>query len=117
MARVPGFQEIERFGASHFADQDAVGTKPQSGPEQAAQTGRLAAPKQDRVGARALDLGGVLENDEPVLGKGGAHLRDDGVDERGLSGARAAHDEDVLRLAAAHSMTAFWPSLMMPAAT
>ena len=49
MAGVPGFQEIERFSASHLADKDTVGTKPQGGSEQAAEIGRLAAPEQDRV--------------------------------------------------------------------
>ena len=28
MARVPGFQKIERLGSSHFTYEDAIGTKP-----------------------------------------------------------------------------------------
>jgi hypothetical protein len=47
------------------------------------------------VAGGALELDGVLEDDDAVEGAGGGDLVEDGVDEGGLAAGGAAGDEDV----------------------
>jgi hypothetical protein len=54
---------------------------------------------------RALDLGGVLEDDHAIVRRGLDDLGDDGIGERRLARAGAARDDDVERDAMALRMT------------
>ena len=70
MAGVPGFQHFERCAIAHFADDDAVGPKAQCHLHEIAHGDRrLGALGQQlhRVGAGALQFGGVFEDDDARL--------------------------------------------------
>jgi hypothetical protein len=94
MAGAPGFEEVERLGAAHLADRDAVGAQAQRGAHEIGERGdAVLGPHGDEVGRGALQLARVLDDDDAI-----GRLRDLGeqrVGERGLAGRGAAGDEDV----------------------
>ena len=98
MAGAPGLQEIERLGAAHLADRDAVGPKPKRRADEIGERGRaVLGAQRHEVGRGALQLARVLDQHHPVAGLG--DLGEERVDQRGLAGRGAAGDEDVLALA------------------
>ena len=71
-ARMPGapsLQELERFGATNFADDDAIRSKPECG---AHELGERHDPRsgthRHMVVSSTLQLDRVLEQDDPVAG-------------------------------------------------
>jgi hypothetical protein len=62
---VPGHQQIKRFGAAHFADQDPVGPHAQRGLEQRRHGHVDAGVVLDVVLGGALDFAGVLDDENP----------------------------------------------------
>ena len=97
MAGAPGLQEIERFGAAHLADRDAVGTQAQRGAHEIGQRGdAVLGAQRHEVRRRALQLAGILDQHHAIGGLG--DLGEQRVGERGLAGRGAAGDEDVAAL-------------------
>ena len=97
VARAPGLQKIERLGAAHFPDGDAIGTQTQ---RRAHEIGKrddaILGPERHKVWREALKLARVLDQHDPVSG-----LRDLGqksVCEGGLAGRGSAGDKDVAAL-------------------
>ena len=94
MAGAPGLEQVERFGAAHLADRDAVGAQAQRGADEIGERDdAVLGAQRDEVGRGALQLARVLDQDDAIGG-----LRDFGeqrVGERGLAGRGAAGDEDV----------------------
>ena len=105
MAGVQRLQQVERFRAAHLADQDPIRPVPQRGPEQvgdrdrraAAPPGRAApAPVVPRGAPRSacqMNLGRLLDDDHAVVVGNVGRQR---IQQRRLSGPRAAGDQDVL---------------------
>ena len=94
MAGAPGLEQVERFGAAHLADRDAVGTQPQRGANEVGERGdAVLGAQRHEVGRGALQLARVLDQDDAVAGLG--DLGQQRVGERGLAGRGAAGDEDV----------------------
>ena len=90
----PGLEEIERLGAAHLADRDAVGTQAQAGPHEIGQRDdAILGPHGDEVGRGALKLARVFDQDDAVGGLG--DFGQERVDQRGLAAAGPARDEDV----------------------
>ena len=95
MAGAPGLQQVERFGAAHLADRDAVGPQAQRGADQIGERGdAVLGAQRHEVGRGALQLARVLDQDDAVGGLG--DLGQQRIGERGLAGRGAAGDEDVL---------------------
>ena len=95
MAGAPGLQEIERFGAAHLADRDAVGPQAQRRADEIGERGdAVLGAQRDEVGRAALQLARILDQHDAVGGAG--DLGQQRVGERGLAGRGAAGDEDVL---------------------
>ena len=117
MAGAPGLEEIERLGAAHLADRDAVGPQPQRGADEIGERGRaFLGAQRNEVGRGALQLARILDQHHAVAGLG--DLGQQRVDQRGLAGRGAAGDEDVLaRRATAMRSNSAWPPVMMPAST
>jgi hypothetical protein len=62
MAGAPGFEEVERFGAAHLADRDAVGAQAQRGADEIGERrDAVLGPHGDEVGRGALQLARVLD--------------------------------------------------------
>jgi hypothetical protein len=62
MAGAPGFEEVERLGAAHLADRNAVGAQAQRGADQIGERGdAILGPHRDKVGRGALQLARVLD--------------------------------------------------------
>ena len=100
MARIPSLQDFERGGVADFADDDAVGTKPKRHLHKIAHGDlrrRALGQELDDIGARALEFGGVLEDEHARVRK--LRFGEEGVEQRGLARASAAGDDDI---AAAH---------------
>ena len=106
VARVHRLQHVERLGAANLADDDAVGPHAQGVADEVADRDfalaldvRRARLEPEHVPLVELQLGGVLDRDDPLV------VRDRGrerVQQRRLARARAARDQDVqLRLDAA----------------
>ena len=105
MAGVQRLQQVERFRAAHFADQNPVGPVPQRGAEQVGDRDRrqrrflaergLRAPRLEPHEVRLVDqdLGRLLDEDDAVVGRNRRRQR---IEQRGLAGAGAAGDQDVL---------------------
>ena len=94
MAGAPGLQEIERLGATHLADRDAVGTQPQRGAHEIGQRGHaVLGAQRHEVRRLALQLAGILDQHDAVAGLG--DLGQQRIGQRGLAGRGAAGDEDV----------------------
>ena len=69
MAGAPGLQEIERLGAAHLADRDAVGAQAQRGADEIGERGdAVLGAHGDEVGRGALQLARVLDQDDAVGG-------------------------------------------------
>jgi hypothetical protein len=67
MAGAPGFEEVERFGAAHLADRDAVGAQAQRGADEIGERGdAVLGPHGDEVGRGALQLARVLDDDDAI---------------------------------------------------
>ena len=101
VAGVHGLQHVERFGAAHLADDDAVGPHAQRVDHQVARRDPAAPfdvgrPRlhADHVLLIEDQLGRVLDRDD-ALGVGN-HLGER-AEQRRLAGAGAARDQDVLR--------------------
>ena len=92
MARVHRLEHVERFAAAALADDDAVGAHAEGVLHEIADR-VLALPlhvggarlERDDVRLAELELGGVLDRDDALVGRDGA--RED-VEERGLAAAR-----------------------------
>ncbi len=88
-----------------LADDDPVGRAAEREPDEVGErharvvAGALACAKREVVFGAALQLGRVLEHDDPLARVLVAHLQQDRVAERRLAGARPAADEDVLVVA------------------
>ena len=96
---VHGLEHVEGLAATDLADDDPVGPHPQGVADEvpdadlaaALGVGRAGLEPHD-VGLLELELGGVLDGDDPLpLGD----ERRQHVERRGLAGARTAGDEDV----------------------
>ena len=98
MSGAPGFQKIERFRSAHLADRDAVRPKSQGRADKIGERGcAVLGAKRNEVRSGALQFARVLDQDHPVAGLG--DLGEDCVDERRLTGRRAAGDQNVLAIA------------------
>jgi hypothetical protein len=94
MAGAPGFEEIERLGAAHLADRDAIRAQAQRGPDEIGQRDdAILRAHGDEVRRGALQLPRVLNQDDTVGGLGDFHQQR--IDQRGLATAGAARHEDV----------------------
>ena len=97
MAGAPGLEEIERLGAAHLADRDAVGAQAQRRAHEIGERDdAVLGPQRHEVRREALKFAGVFDQHDPVGG-----LRDLGeksVGEGGLAGRGAAGDQDVAAL-------------------
>lgn len=94
MAGAPGFEQIERFGAAHLADGNAVGSQAQRGAYEIGEGGdAVLGAHRHEIGRGALQLARVLDQHDPV-GRP-RDLRKQGVGQRRLAGPRAPGDEDV----------------------
>ena len=95
MAGAPGLQQIERLGAAHLADRDAVGPKPQRRADEIGERGgAILGAQRDEVRRCALQFARVLDQHDAVAGLG--DFGKQRIDERRLAGRGAAGDEDVL---------------------
>ena len=94
MTGAPGLQQVQRFGAAHLADGDAIGPQPQRCAHQIGQ-GRdpVLGAQGHEVGGQALQLARVLDQDDAVRGLG--DLRQQRIGQGRLAGRGAARDEDV----------------------
>ena len=98
MAGAPSLEQIERFGATHLADDDAVRPQPQGRAHQLGHGHDTGTGAQRHVVlCRALQLHRVFEHDHAVAG--GGDLVEQGIGQRGLAGAGATRDQDVLAFA------------------
>ena len=71
MAGAPGLQEIERLGAAHLADRDAVGPQAQRGADEIGERGRaVLGAQRHQVRRGALQLAGILDQHDAVAGLG-----------------------------------------------
>ena len=94
MAGAPGLQQVERLGAAHLADRDAVGAQPKRRLHEIGKRGHaVLGAERHEVRRGALQLARVLDQHDPVAGPG--DLGEQRVDERRLAGRGAAGDEDV----------------------
>ena len=67
MPGAPGFEEIERLGAAHLTDRDAVGAQSQRRPHQFRQGGDpILGPHRHEIGRCALQLARVLDDDDAI---------------------------------------------------
>lgn len=100
-----------RFGAAHLADGETDGTQAQRGTDEVRQRrDAVLGARGDEVGRRALQLAGILDEDDAVGGLGDLH--EERVGKHGLAGRGAAGDQNVpacrdgrahrVRLAAIH---------------
>lgn len=95
VARIPGVEQVQRLGATHLADQDAVRTHAQGGFQQGRHGDVEGGVVLHEVLGGALDFPRVFDDEDAFAGIAGHHFVDDGVDQGGLAGAGAARDEDV----------------------
>ena len=71
MAGVPGLEHVERFGAAHLADRNAIGPQPQRGAHEIGQRGdAVLGAQRHQVGRGALELARVFDDDDAVGGLG-----------------------------------------------
>ena len=94
MAGAPRLQEVQRLGAAHLADRDAVGSEAQRGADQIGERrDAILGAQGHEVGGAALQLPGVLDQHHPVGGL--RNLGQQRVGECGLAGRGSACDQDV----------------------
>jgi len=68
MAGAPRLQEVQRFGAAHLADRDAVGPQSQRGADEVRERGDAVLGAQGHeVGRATLQLPGIFDQDDPVV--------------------------------------------------
>ena len=98
VAGVERGQQVDHLGAAHLADHQPVGPHPQRLPDQGAQVDRAGAldvggPALERDDVRMVgaQLGGVLDEDEPL---GRIDQGEQGREQRGLAAAGAAADQE-----------------------
>ena len=97
MPGAPGLQEIERLGAAHLADRNAVGPQAQRRAHEIGQRGdAVLGAQRHEVRRCALQFAGILDQHHAVVGLG--DLGKQRIDEGGLAGRGAAGDEDVASL-------------------
>jgi hypothetical protein len=97
MAGAPGFEELERFGAAHFANRDSVGPQAQRRAHEIGEGGdAILGAQRDEIGRRALQFAGVLDQHHTIGGLG--DLGEQGIRQGRLAGAGAAGDQDVAAL-------------------
>ena len=96
VAGVEGLQQVGRFAAAHFADDDVIGAVPQGVPHQVAdRNGALLQPARlepDAVRGVDPQLQGILDGDDPLV------VRDEGnegIEERRLAAPGAAAHQNV----------------------
>ena len=71
MAGAPGLEEIERLGAAHLADRDAVGAQAQRGAHEIGERDdAVLGAQRDQVGRLALKLAGIFDQHDAVGGLG-----------------------------------------------
>ena len=99
VARVHRLEHVERLGAADLADDDPIGPHAQRVPDEVADRDLAFALDVLRAGLEAdhvplgeLELGRVLDRDDPVAV---GNCRRQRVQECGLARPRAARDEDV----------------------
>nr|GEU28173.1 hypothetical protein [Tanacetum cinerariifolium] len=95
VAGVPGVEQVERFGAPHLANQDAVRPHAQDDLEQRRHRHIDGGVVLDVVLGSALDLADVFDDAHPLGGSVPDHLADDGVDGGGLAGPGTAAHQDI----------------------
>ncbi|MNI67648.1 hypothetical protein D3C73_1232920 [compost metagenome] len=84
MACVPGLEHVERFGAPHLPDYDPVGPKAKGRAHEFGHADDARSRAQrDGVRRRALQLAGVLDEDDPFVEPG--HFGEQRVREGRLS--------------------------------
>ena len=67
MAGAPGLEQIERLGAAHLADRNAVGPQPQRGAHEVGQRGdAVLGAQRHEVRRRALQLARILDQHHAV---------------------------------------------------
>ena len=97
MAGAPGLQQVERLGAAHLADRNAVGAQAQRRAHEIGERGdAVLGAQRHEVRRGALQLARVLDQHDAVVGLG--DFGEQRVGERGLAGRGAAGDEDVAAL-------------------
>lgn len=95
MTGVPGFKERQGRSVADLANDDAVGAQPHRALQQPGHIHRVAGMQANRILRRALDLGCILKDNEPVLGRVFDDLREDRIRERRLPRSGSAGDDDV----------------------
>src|SRR3546814_7893118 len=61
----PGLEEIERLGAAHFADRDAVGAQPQGRPDKIGErSDPVLGAHRDQIGGGALQFARIFDQDD-----------------------------------------------------
>jgi hypothetical protein len=85
VAGAPGLEEVERLGAAHLADGDAVGAQPERAADEFGERGdAVLGAQRDQVRRAALEFARVLDQHDPTaLAR---DLGEQGVGERGLAG-------------------------------
>ena len=116
MAGAPGLQEIERLGAAHFADGDAVRPEAKRGTHEIGKRGgAVLGAQRHEVLRRALQLAGILDQHHAVAGLG--DLGEERIDQGGLPRRSAAGDENVFRSLTATLSSSACATDMTPAST
>ena len=95
MAGIPGLEQRQCRAVADLADNDAIGTQPHRAFEQLRHVDGIAGVQRHGILGRALDFGGVFENDHPIVRGRSDDLADDGVGERRLAGTGAPGDNDI----------------------
>ena len=100
MAGIHGLQHVKRLAAAAFADDDAIGAHAQRVDHQLADRNRASALDARRLGLERdhvllleLQLGRILDGDNAL---GFRNEAGENVEQRGLAGAGAAGDTDIL---------------------
>ncbi len=98
MAGSPGLQEVQRLGAAHLADWDTIWPQAQRRPHEVGERGRaVLGAQRHQVRRGALQLAGVLDQDDPVACLG--DLGEKRIDQRRLTRRGAARHEEIAALA------------------
>ena len=95
MAGIPRFQKGERGAVADLAHDDPVRAEAHGRLQEHVHAHRVGRAQEHPVLGRSLDLGRVLDDDEAMFRREALHLANESIGQRRLSGAGAAHDQDV----------------------
>ena len=95
VAGVPCLQKRQGFRSSYLSHHDPVGAEAHGGSEQVVHGGHtFLCPEKDGIRSGALQLQGVLDDHDPVVG--GGDLVENSIDQGGLAGAGTSGNQDIL---------------------